>query len=527
MCSCRSPTQCRDGGVEPAPCRTGESLAGTTTSPAVDRRAGGDAGRDPVRRWAPRRPRGRRRPRPPGTSPDDDPVVAFRPGQAPAGVAAGGPWELHTEDGAVLPVDSDDDLPPDLPLGYHWLRPRRRRGRPAAADRVARPLPPPARPAHVGLGGAALRHPLPGVVGDGRPGRPPPPGRLVPAASAPACACSTRCTPPSPTTPRPARTTRRAAASGTRCTSGSRTSPALGGLTTPGTSTSPPWPPRAGPSTPTGASTGRPVWKLKGTALEHLWTRFPERRRRHCFRRLLRRTGGRPRRLRHPLRPDRTVPRRLDRLAGGVPPARLAGRGPLRRRARRPGRLPLLAAVADRVAAGRGRRRARPDAGPGRRGRPRRRRRLAVAGHDGARHARRRPARRLQPQGPGLEPPAVRPLAPPPRRLRPLDPYRAGRPAGGRRPPGRSRDGPLPAVLDPARRQPGRRGLRPLPLRGDARHPGPGEPPGRGLHRGGGPRHGGGLRPPRARRAGRPVLPAAVVRAPPPARLPASRRWPR
>ncbi len=43
------------------------------------------------------------------------------PGEAPAGVAAGGPWELHTEDGAVLAVNSDADVPPDLPLGYHRL----------------------------------------------------------------------------------------------------------------------------------------------------------------------------------------------------------------------------------------------------------------------------------------------------------------------------------------------------------------------------------------------------------------------
>ena len=58
---------------------------------------------------------------PAGTSPGDDPVVSFRPGEAPAGVAAGGPWELHTEDGAVIAVNSDADVPPDLPLGYHRL----------------------------------------------------------------------------------------------------------------------------------------------------------------------------------------------------------------------------------------------------------------------------------------------------------------------------------------------------------------------------------------------------------------------
>src|SRR5437870_3570446 len=58
---------------------------------------------------------------PPGTGPHDDPVVAFRPGQAPPGVTDGGPFELHTEDGAVAAVDAGGGLPPDLPLGYHRL----------------------------------------------------------------------------------------------------------------------------------------------------------------------------------------------------------------------------------------------------------------------------------------------------------------------------------------------------------------------------------------------------------------------
>ncbi|MDQ1488467.1 MAG: 4-alpha-glucanotransferase [Actinomycetota bacterium] len=71
-------------------------------------------------------------PAPPGTSAHDDPVVAFRPGRAPAEVTAGGPWELHTEDGATIPLGSGSVdsgslgsgavLPPDLPLGYHRLR---------------------------------------------------------------------------------------------------------------------------------------------------------------------------------------------------------------------------------------------------------------------------------------------------------------------------------------------------------------------------------------------------------------------
>jgi 4-alpha-glucanotransferase len=60
---------------------------------------------------------------PPGTAAHDNPVVTFRPGQAPAEATAGGPWELHTEDGAVLAVDAGAPLPPDLPLGYHRLVP--------------------------------------------------------------------------------------------------------------------------------------------------------------------------------------------------------------------------------------------------------------------------------------------------------------------------------------------------------------------------------------------------------------------
>jgi 4-alpha-glucanotransferase len=62
-------------------------------------------------------------PGPPGTAPDDDPVVTFRAGsEPPAGATAGGPWELHTEDGGVVAVDAGGGLPPDLPLGYHRLR---------------------------------------------------------------------------------------------------------------------------------------------------------------------------------------------------------------------------------------------------------------------------------------------------------------------------------------------------------------------------------------------------------------------
>jgi len=60
---------------------------------------------------------------PPGTAPDENPVFTLRAGQGtPDGATAGGPWELHTEDGGVVAIDSGGELPPDLPLGYHRLR---------------------------------------------------------------------------------------------------------------------------------------------------------------------------------------------------------------------------------------------------------------------------------------------------------------------------------------------------------------------------------------------------------------------
>jgi 4-alpha-glucanotransferase len=60
-------------------------------------------------------------PPPPGTMPHDNPVVTFRHGHPPGDAAAGGPWELHVEDGGTVPVDDGTGLPPDLPLGYHRL----------------------------------------------------------------------------------------------------------------------------------------------------------------------------------------------------------------------------------------------------------------------------------------------------------------------------------------------------------------------------------------------------------------------
>ena len=58
---------------------------------------------------------------PPGLEPHDNPVVTFRSGEAPDEATAGGPWQLHMEDGATVDLDDGAPLPPDLPLGYHRL----------------------------------------------------------------------------------------------------------------------------------------------------------------------------------------------------------------------------------------------------------------------------------------------------------------------------------------------------------------------------------------------------------------------
>ncbi|HYH52242.1 MAG TPA: 4-alpha-glucanotransferase [Acidimicrobiia bacterium] len=58
---------------------------------------------------------------PPGTAPHDNPVVTFRQGQPPGDATAGGPWDLHVEDGGTVPLNDGAELPPDLPLGYHRL----------------------------------------------------------------------------------------------------------------------------------------------------------------------------------------------------------------------------------------------------------------------------------------------------------------------------------------------------------------------------------------------------------------------
>ena len=419
---------------------------------------------------------------PPGTSPDDDPVVTFRPGQAPAGVTAGGPWELHTEDGAVLAVDSDEDLPPDLPLGYHRLRHVRRR--PGERLLIVSPgrchLPPDLRTWGWAAQLYAARSRESWGIGDLADLRRlaewsrRPRGRHVPAQPA------ARQRPRLP--PGRARTTRRAAASGTRSTSGSRTCPGAAAAD-------------AGFDLAALAAEGRAlngdrridrqaVWKLKRTALEHLWSRFSDAGgdpafdafcaehgealkdfATHCA--MTERFPGPwtewPEEYRRPDSPavDRFAAEHADRVGyhawlQWLTETQLARAG---------AEIDLMQDLAVGVDPGGADAWLWQDT-------------MALGMRVGA------PPDDFNRQGAGLGPPAVRPLAAPHGRLRPLDPHRAVRPAGGRRDPGRPRHGALPPVLDPDGGHGRRRRLRPLPALGDARHPRPREPPGRRLHRG-------------------------------------------
>ena len=101
--------------------------------------------------------------------------------------------------------------------------------------------------------------------------------------------------------------------------------------------------------------------------------------------------------------------------------------------------------------------------------------RVGVAGHDRARCARRRAAGCVQRGGPGLGASAVRPVEVARRRLRAARADGACRARPLRRAADRSRDGPVPAVLDPRGRRTDRRHVRPLPRQRAARHRGPRE----------------------------------------------------
>src|ERR687897_623141 len=234
--------------------------------------------------------------------------------------------------------------------------------------------------------------------------------------------------------------------------------------------------------------------------------------------------------VRHLLRPPARPRPGLAGLAGRLPPYRPARGGGVRRPAPPGGRLPRLAPVADRRAAGRRwdrrPRAARGHQRPGHRVRPRRVRRLDVPGRAGRRHVGRGPARPARPLRSGLGPAGVRARPAGRRRLRPVRPDHPGRHGPRRRAAHRPRDGAVPAVLDPPWGRAGPGHLCPLPGRRPARDPGPGERGRRGPGRGRGPGHG------RARGAGAPgrrgraLLPAGLVRARPRRGPPARRRLP-
>ena len=105
----------------------------------------------------------------------------------------------------------------------------------------------------------------------------------------------------------------------------------------------------------------------------------------------------------------------LARLAGRAPPSRRPGRRARRGGARRPDRVPRVAAAAPRPTSStrRGRVGPRLVPGPRHRRRPRRRRRVAVAGPARRRLQHRRAARRLRARRPAVGPPAVDPRAAP------------------------------------------------------------------------------------------------------------------
>ena len=106
-------------------------------------------------------------------------VVVVRSGEAFTPPA---PGELQLESGERLPIDRA--RPADLPPGYHdfFAVGAAERRRAAARHRQPRPLPSAGRFAAVGLGRAALLGPQPGELGDRRPGRPGPIGKLGPSA---------------------------------------------------------------------------------------------------------------------------------------------------------------------------------------------------------------------------------------------------------------------------------------------------------------------------------------------------------
>ena len=252
------------------------------------------------------------------------------------------------------------------------------------------------------------------------------------------------------------------------------------------------------------------IFRLKQEALEALFAGFHGERR---LRVVLRRRGTGADRLRDLRGARRAAREGLAALARGLPPPRRRRHRGLPRQRGRAHPLPRLDAVADRrpARARVARHRGRPR--PADRARRRGRRRVVLAGHDGARRVGRRARRRVQRQRPGLGPHPLHPGAPARGALpavhrdHPRDAAARGRPAH------RPRHGAVPAVLDSARAGREGRRLRPLARRRAAGDRRAREPARAGVHhrRGPGDRRGG-----RARAAGRAadaVVPPAVLRA--------------
>ena len=229
--------------------------------------------------------------------------------------------------------------------------------------------------------------------------------------------------------------------------------------------------------------------------------------------------GQRPRRLRHLGGHRRGARRRHADLARRAPAPGPPGRGEVPRGARRGRRVPPVAAVGARRAARRDPARAAPVRhGPRRDDRPRgrraleRRRRVVAAGDVRRRGHRRRAARPVQPERPGLAAATVATRPPGRDGVRAVPAAGRGGAAQRGRAAGRPRDRAVPAVVDPEGRRADRGHVRPLRPRGDDRHPRAGGAPGRRRRRRRGPRHRRAVGPHVPRRARHPRHLDPVVR---------------
>ena len=229
--------------------------------------------------------------------------------------------------------------------------------------------------------------------------------------------------------------------------------------------------------------------------------------------------GRRSRRLRHLGGHRRGARRRHADLARRAPAPGPPSRGEVPRGARRGRRVPPVAAVGARRAARRDPARAAPVRhGPRRDDRPRGRRalerrgRVVAAGDVRRRGHRRRPARPVQPERPGLAAATVAARPPGRHGVRALPAAGRGGAAQRGRAAGRPRDRAVPPVVDPEGRRADRGHVRPLRPRGDDRHPRAGGPPGRRGRRRGGPGHRRAVGPHVPRRARHPRHLDPVVR---------------